>query len=649
MMMHYYSMFSSFMVMTCFSSCGHKASKIATVFYLWILYRQHWKILVFVLLFELRGVKCVLSGPDLTFAHTSLVATSINFECNRTLNENSKWFFNGNVIYLNKLLLDERFGDTLALSKDNCLLIKNVSLEHEGLYQCMRESIIVANHFLTVEVRPEVTLTINEKSTSGVVKVKPNETLLFKCKATGSKPMTDLSWIVNENISESRSFHSTKVTVNSQNNITFDTSMKLSFQPKAPEGNVTCVAKMPGLIRYYHASYKVDKDITEEGSISTEEGFISVILTVTISFGILLILCAVLWCTKTYNSTLNVNCATPSVSENIGHHKTVTESNHQHLLREDLILKTHCKKETGEIGVDKHRLGESDIEIVEYLRGDGLINYWAARTSKHERKPTLIGKSLSENAKLEDVMKFRDFAGTLITLPENSNLVRTIHITTTVPYYIFQEHIGTGTLHEFLQTQTNLIEDPNQKRYSTETEGINRKLSRFVLDIGSAMAFLAKRQIYHPALSARDVLLDNFLRCKLHDLWPAGLALKKIQNIMHKPNPPVAWIAPEATLVLQYSEKLDAWSFGTVIWEIFSFGETPYKNKTTDDIVQEISSNRTLAQPDACPRSMYQLILMLWVRYPDKRPSFDEICTVLQSSYKGNNETPIYALTSKHL
>lgn len=87
--------------------------------------------------------------------------------------------------------------------------------------------------------------------------------------ATGSKPKTHLSWVVNENFSESKSFYITNVTsVNAQNNVTFDTYTNLSFQPKAPEGNVTCVAKMSGSTEYYHASYKIDeggkKNITRQ-------------------------------------------------------------------------------------------------------------------------------------------------------------------------------------------------------------------------------------------------------------------------------------------------------------------------------------------------------------------------------------------------
>ena len=50
----------------------------------------------------------------------------------------------------------------------------------------------------------------------------------------------------------------------------------------------------------------------------------------------------------------------------------------------------------------------------------------------------------------------------------------------------------------------------------------------------SSNFFLVSLKIHHPALSSGKILLDNFLRCKLHDFWPMTLSLTKIQNILHK-------------------------------------------------------------------------------------------------------------------
>jgi serine/threonine protein kinase len=39
---------------------------------------------------------------------------------------------------------------------------------------------------------------------------------------------------------------------------------------------------------------------------------------------------------------------------------------------------------------------------------------------------------------------------------------------------------------------------------------------------------------------------------------------------------PVKWTAPEVLEFEKYTLASDVWSFGVVMWEIFSFGSVPY-------------------------------------------------------------------------
>lgn len=39
---------------------------------------------------------------------------------------------------------------------------------------------------------------------------------------------------------------------------------------------------------------------------------------------------------------------------------------------------------------------------------------------------------------------------------------------------------------------------------------------------------------------------------------------------------PVKWTAPEALNYFQYTTMSDIWSFGVLLWETFSYGNTPY-------------------------------------------------------------------------
>lgn len=39
---------------------------------------------------------------------------------------------------------------------------------------------------------------------------------------------------------------------------------------------------------------------------------------------------------------------------------------------------------------------------------------------------------------------------------------------------------------------------------------------------------------------------------------------------------PVKWTAPEALNYAQYTTESDIWSYGVLLWETFSYGNSPY-------------------------------------------------------------------------
>ena len=99
------------------------------------------------------------------------------------------------------------------------------------------------------------------------------------------------------------------------------------------------------------------------------------------------------------------------------------------------------------------------------------------------------------------------------------------------------------------------------------------------------MEFLAKRNIYHGDLAARNVLLADNLDAKIADF---GLS-RRLHTKTNRPQPlrtneedelpplPAKWIAFEILLRQEFfQEKSDVWSFGVLLWEIISCAKVPY-------------------------------------------------------------------------
>ena len=92
---------------------------------------------------------------------------------------------------------------------------------------------------------------------------------------------------------------------------------------------------------------------------------------------------------------------------------------------------------------------------------------------------------------------------------------------------------------------------------------------------------------------------------------------------------PVKWTAPEAILYRRYSSASDVWSYGVLVYEIWSLGEKPYKDYTNQQVgtdyltvglshtllmqvIENVGRGRRLAPPSGCPKQIYQIMINCW-------------------------------------
>jgi serine/threonine protein kinase len=93
---------------------------------------------------------------------------------------------------------------------------------------------------------------------------------------------------------------------------------------------------------------------------------------------------------------------------------------------------------------------------------------------------------------------------------------------------------------------------------------------------------------------------------------------------------PVRWLPFESIVYSLFSSASDVWSFGVLLWEIFSFARLPYADLTHDEVVRYLSSENVLSIPENTSNDIYDIMLQCWQTKPELRPTFEFLCEQLE-------------------
>ncbi|KRK03256.1 tyrosine-protein kinase Fer isoform X7 [Drosophila yakuba] len=207
--------------------------------------------------------------------------------------------------------------------------------------------------------------------------------------------------------------------------------------------------------------------------------------------------------------------------------------------------------------------------------------------------------------------------GRILKQYDHPNIVKLIGICVQKqPIMIVMELVLGGSLLTYLRKNSNGLTTRQQM-------GMCR-------DAAAGMRYLESKNCIHRDLAARNCLVDLEHSVKISDF---GMSREEEEYIVSDgmKQIPVKWTAPEALNFGKYTSLCDVWSYGILMWEIFSKGDTPYSGMTNSRARERIDTGYRMPTPKSTPEEMYRLMLQCWAADAESRPHFDEIYNVVDA------------------
>uniref|UniRef100_A0A3Q3VRJ2 receptor protein-tyrosine kinase n=1 Tax=Mola mola TaxID=94237 RepID=A0A3Q3VRJ2_MOLML len=197
------------------------------------------------------------------------------------------------------------------------------------------------------------------------------------------------------------------------------------------------------------------------------------------------------------------------------------------------------------------------------------------------------------------------------------------------PLMIIVEYCCYGNLSTFLRAKRDVfvLNTVNPKSAPNSPLFLEDLIS-FSFQVARGMEFLASRKCIHRDLAARNILLSDNKVVKICDF---GLArdIYKDPDYVRKGDArlPLKWMSPESIFDKVFTTQSDVWSFGILLWEIFSLGASPYPGLHIDEeFCHRLKEGTRMRAPEYSTPDMYSTMLACWEANPSDRPTFTNLC-----------------------
>jgi c-src tyrosine kinase len=254
-----------------------------------------------------------------------------------------------------------------------------------------------------------------------------------------------------------------------------------------------------------------------------------------------------------------------------------------HIPRAQLIKKNSIGKgEYGEVWLGEYKGNKVAIKMLKDIKDAKATKQFLAEASvmttlRHENLVSLIGVSLDDH-----------------------------------PVYLVTEFMAKGSLVDYLRSRGRAVISKQNKL-------------DFAKNVCNGMVYLESQNFIHRDLAARNVLISDDNVAKVSDFGLTRDVLQKSEGMKL----PVKWTSPEALRENKFSNKSDVWSFGILLWEIYSYGRVPYPRVPVEEVASHVERGYRMDSPDGCPEHIYAIMVECWHKDPSQRPNFARITKLL--------------------
>ncbi|KAK6927763.1 Serine-threonine/tyrosine-protein kinase, catalytic domain [Dillenia turbinata] len=186
-----------------------------------------------------------------------------------------------------------------------------------------------------------------------------------------------------------------------------------------------------------------------------------------------------------------------------------------------------------------------------------------------------------------------------------------------IVWCIVTEYAKGGSVRQFLMKRQN--------------RAVPLKLAvKHALDVARGMAYVHGLGFIH-----RDLKSDNLLIAADRSIKIADFGVARIEVQPEGMTPETGtyrWMAPEMIQHRPYTQKVDVYSFGIVLWELIT-GLLPFANMTAVQAAFAVVNKgvRPII-PNDCLPVLREIMTRCWDSNPEVRPTFTEVVRILENA-----------------